>query len=99
MTWLHGFIGACAECDGSGQQPEVFEEDDGCPQDDPSCEGRAEDCHDACERPTREDRAMMLLEEFLDLSQTDNLSGCGRRDTALQGSRELVADWRAEVAS
>lgn len=30
------------------------EEDDGCPVCDPDCLGNAEDCHDACERPSEE---------------------------------------------
>jgi len=33
------------------------EEDEGCPKNDPSCEGRAEDCHDACEDPEQEPQA------------------------------------------
>lgn len=38
---------------------EDVEDDDGCPLDDPECEGRNGDCHDACERPA--DRAIQRL--------------------------------------
>lgn len=56
MTCEHGFIGACADCDGCGQQPEMDVVDDGlaecekCGRNKPVCcdlEGGAY-CRDCC---------------------------------------------------
>ena len=53
MTCQHGFIGACAECDGAGQQPEAPEPEPtrACPYCDRICsvrEWREQHCCDDC---------------------------------------------------
>lgn len=50
----------------TGLPPQDVDEDDEeneCPVDDPSCEGGAGDCHDACERPAEQTIAMLRADK------------------------------------
>lgn len=49
-----GYDGRCGECADKLFSEENGDEDDGCPHDDPDCLSRADECHDACDRPHRE---------------------------------------------